>query len=89
MKTEINKKRNQFHHPLIENIKTCVVALLVLVVFLLLYFFLESLLDEEFFKFILIFLGIPAAGAFFYFTTRFIRIIGWFIKKDKWTKFGD
>lgn len=89
MKTEINKKRNQFHHPLVKDTKICVVALIALVIFLLLYFFLESLLDEEFFKFILIFLGIPAAGASFYFTTRFIRIIGWLIKKEKWTKFGD
>lgn len=88
MKKEINRKENKFEHPLINDIKTCVGALIGLIVIVLLYFFLESLLNEQLFLLILAISGVFPAGAFYFFITRLLRIIGWFIKKDKWTKFG-
>ena len=83
------KKENKFEHPLINDIKTCLGALAGLVVLILLYFFLESLLNEQLFLLILAISGVLPTGAFYFFITRLLRIIGWFTKKDKWTKFGD
>ena len=87
MKDKIrNGKENQFNSQLIDDIKTCFMAFIILVIFVLSYFFLEPLLGEQANIVIFGFLGaIIGAGAFYYFITRFIRIIGWLFGKKKWT----
>lgn len=87
MKEKIKKRKN---HQLIDDIKTCFISFIILVIFVLLYILLEPLLGEGLSKLIFGFSGaIFGAGAFYYFTTRLIRIIGRLFKKRKWTNFGE
>lgn len=89
MKEKIKKEKgNQFNHQLIDDIKTCLFTFVILVIFVLLYFLLEPLLGVAA-TVIFGFLGVIVAGAFYYFITRLIRIIGWLFRKKKWTNFGE